>query len=435
MNNYTQLLRSIDSADGGNDNQFHEDQSSQQQTVEQENKSASFNENDVAESVFEGDSFKPTTTVVKSENDKTLEETAKLNKLEVEAKERELVEQETIEAARLKVEKAKAEKTSTPEKKEVAEEEDDSQLTPEQKKAKEDSKARDYSGLPKEDVEYLKKLPNHIFKVVAPIAKERAKLAAEVVQLKETLEKSKDPNRIPDNWYEHERAIELTPEYQRLANEYERFTMESDHWQKQITRVSNGMPYTTLTAFDPKSGRYTESAPQAVPEDPNAKVELIVQLEKAKNQGLSEKMVRQQRATELSAKFKLENKNISTYYDEEIDRVVKGLPKDLQPTKEQIEGFYDLVHPAHKSSSQTKVSANLFAICANQGKVIKQLLAEKEKGVKTIEDRRAAGPSNRTSLTTSGRTNGSRPIIGEDGKVKKDSLIDFSKLDEEFTGE
>lgn len=410
------------------ENQFADISSQTDGTFDKETKDAKFSEEEVADSVFDGEAFK-------SEKEKTaLKEKATLTKLEQEQQDREIIQKE-VEAKASKDKAAATTKDAKKEEaKETSKEEEETEELDDQGKPKD---KRDYTGLSKEDTEYLKKLPNHIFKVAAPIAKERYKLQQEVTGLKDTIEKNKDPNRIPENWYEHERAIELTPQYQQLSNKYERYHIEGNHWQQQIIRINQGLPWKDLNYT--KERGYFPSEEKAVPETPEGKAALLGQLENAKTQAFTESAALQSEAKELSKKFRSEHDGINSHYDKAIEEFLSPLPEELKPKKEHEQQFYDFVHPAHKSSSLTKVAAGLFSLCLNQGNVIKGLLADKGKEKKIIEDKKAAGPSNRSSLTSNGRNGingaGRRPIIGEDGKVTKDSVIDFSELDKEFNGE
>lgn len=396
-------------------------------TLETENAISNHGEEQAANDIFEGDdvfSLKPNESKV-SVVDKDKDN---LKKLEQEEQERQAIQEEQDKKEAAKAKKATA--TSEENKEEEAEEEQEQE---QQQTAANKNKQRDYTGLPKEDVEILKKQPNNVYALLAPVMKERAKAKeVEATLTKEIETLKKDPNRIPENWFDNDRAIELSPEYEQLASHYDRLSMEGSHWAKQIVRINAGQPYTLLTKWNKETNSYEQTQPQQPPEDVGQKAELIAQLENAKTQAFTRMSAAQQKAETLKATFTAKNKEVGEYYKPIIKDRIETLPAELKPTKEQLQQYYDFVHPAHRNSSQTEVAANLFALCLNQGAVIKKLMAEQGNKKKIQEDQQRAGAPNKGSLAGNSAGKNGKPIIGKDGKVQKDAEVDFDELNKEF---
>lgn len=113
---------------------------------------------------------------------------------------------------------------------------------------------RDYSKYKPEHQEYLKKLPNHLFAKAAEEFTKYYTLEQENSKLKEQV-KNSSIGKLPENYYEHEKAYQLSPDYSTLSKELEYDNFESSHWLAQLANIKRGQPWINLKGYDPKSGQ------------------------------------------------------------------------------------------------------------------------------------------------------------------------------------
>lgn len=114
---------------------------------------------------------------------------------------------------------------------------------------------RDVSDLPEEDRPLFERMSNDAFNKLKPMYKEYGTLKAEkeanakklqenealIAQLKQGLQP------VPDNYYEHENAYVLTPEFNKASSELSMAEAVRNHWQSQLERVMSGeKTFTTL---------------------------------------------------------------------------------------------------------------------------------------------------------------------------------------------
>ena len=294
-------------------------------------------------------------------------------------------------------------------KKSISDKKIDSKVEEENKKVPK----RDYSAFDPEDAKILEKQPNGVFNLLAPALKkyyaerDRAKaLETEVKTLKE------QPGRIPDAWYENENAFTLTPEYGKLTETYNRLNIEANHWEQQLINIKAGKPWHDLT-FDPKVG-YGLAAPQ----EPKEGDEFAVQ--KAYNNALRLQEKVSSQAEKIQNDFKSQYKNLNNYYEPAIQKHFGGLMPELQPKKEHEDLFMQVVHPAHRNSSFTKLASKLFSLLLNQGQMIKGYMDKASLSEKIKADEQKAG------LKTKGHKQSG--IIAGNG----DGEVDFEAIQSEL---
>jgi len=292
-----------------------------------------------------------------------------------------------------------------------------------------DKSGRDYSGLSESDIEFLKKQPNNVYNVVLPIARAKAAAETKLAEQEAVIQQLKaDPNRLPENWYEHERAIEMTPEWSALNEQYSRHETEATHWQRQMARIQSGSLVWQPLQYSKERGYYP-GPEQAVPEDIDKRVALLSEMETAKTKMTTGMAYLQQKADTLTTEFKKNYQQINTYYDEPIKKYFGGMPKELAPQEAHEKQLVDLVHPAHRNHPLVKLAGKLFSVALNQGEAIRKLRGEASTKNLIQQDRQAAGPKNTTGGVTTGTPNGAgRPIIAKDGKLDKKAEVDFSNI-------
>lgn len=129
------------------------------------------------------------------------------------------------------------------------EEDDPSKLTQEQEKTK---GKRDYSKFKPEHQEYLKKLPNHLFAQASENLVKLYQTEQELSQVKEKLSKV-EQGKLPDNYYEHPAAFQLSPEYNNLTQELSYDDFELRHWESQLLNIEQGKAWMNLLGYDEKT--------------------------------------------------------------------------------------------------------------------------------------------------------------------------------------
>jgi hypothetical protein len=370
---------------------------------------------DVANDVFEGDSVFE------------LEPSKKKDKL-VEVKDEKTGEKKTVGVKVEKQEEVLEEKSDEEEETVV---EDKKEVSKEKEEAEhKDSKNRNYDGISAEDAAFLKKQPNRVFEAVAPIAREKASLAAKVAELTGKVEQfQKDPNRVPDNWYENEQAFQLTPEYKQINTQYSRWETEGSHWQRQLAKINAGADTWQNLGWSKERG-YFLTDPAQVPTDMDKRADLVAQMTQAKDKASFEMNSLQTKVGVLQNTFKERYDGYKTYYDEPIKERFGALPKELQPTKEHEDLYKSFVHPLDADKPQTALAAKMFSVLVNQGKVINFLRGQQTTKKMIADDAKAAGPQNRTSQN-GGSSSGNRPLI-KNGKIDKSATLDFEELTKEL---
>jgi len=285
---------------------------------------------------------------------------------------------------------------------------------------------RDYTGFAKEDIEYLKKLPNGVYNHVVPILK---KLYAEQATSKANTEKLKkfetDPNRVPDSWYEHKDAYTLSPEFQKLTGMYNKVDTEASHWEQQLVNLRTHKAYVPILSFDSKTGEYKYGDPVKDLDDASI-AKLEVQMQQLINKATVLKENYNNDAVKLQQSFAAQHGSINTYYDK-ADEMIKTLPEQFHPKDDHMNKFEATLHPAHKGTSIGKLAAKMYSIIINQGIALAELNKQRQTSLKNNLDNKAAGPKSKGSSSSSPSN---KNKYGGNG----DEEIDFNKLKQEMEG-
>ena len=124
-----------------------------------------------------------------------------------------------------------------------------------QSQANKSATPRDLADIPEEDQPLFKSMSNDAFNKLKPIYKEYGTLKsaqeanakklqeqeALIAQLKQGLQP------VPDNYYEHENAFVLTPEFSNASADVSLAESVRNHWQSQLEKVMSGeKTYNTL---------------------------------------------------------------------------------------------------------------------------------------------------------------------------------------------
>lgn len=281
---------------------------------------------------------------------------------------------------------------------------------------------RDYTGLTKEEIDYLKKLPNGVFNHVAPLMKKINEERASWKPKQDEYEKyKKDPTRVPDNWYEHPEAYTLSPKFADLSKKYQQTDFEARHWEQQLINLRTAKAFVPLEGYDAKTGEYKFGAEVKDINDIDA-ARLEVQMQQVINRANILKQNYNGEAEKLRGEFSAQHQAISTYYDK-ADEMIKTLPQQFQPKEEHMKKFEDVLHPSHKGTGVGKLLSKMYSIIINQGVALAEYNKAKQTSIKNNLDNKAAGPKSKVS--SSAKANKPSSNNG-------DEEIDFSKLKQEM---
>lgn len=275
---------------------------------------------------------------------------------------------------------------------------------------------RDYSGLSDETVNYLKKLPNGIYKHVRPLVDNIVKMESDYLQTRDELAKiKKDPNRIPDSWYENENAYQLAPEYQKISERYNALQYEAGYWEHQLTLIAEGKPWNLLTKD--ANGNYVAGQQQ----EPNAVASSKIQA--TLNRILVEQQGAEQQAQQIKASFGKTIAEANAHYSR-FDPYFERLRPELQPKKDAIDAYIKALHPSDQKSRTAQLGAKMFSLILNQAELINKLEQQMKREKTTAQDAIAAGPKTRQKAV---------PVGGKQ-KTNAKGVVDFDELEAEMRG-
>lgn len=115
--------------------------------------------------------------------------------------------------------------------------------------------ARDYADLPAEYHEVAKKMSNEAYSEFKKAITERQTLTSQLAEAKK--------GALPDNYYEHDNAYVLTPEFEQQSVAVSRAEQVLNHWRGQLNAVREGAETYTVLQQDAQ-GNFVTSAPLKV---------------------------------------------------------------------------------------------------------------------------------------------------------------------------
>lgn len=136
---------------------------------------------------------------------------------------------------------------------------------------------RDYSGIDPSLVPHFKRMGNDAFAAIKPL------IIAQQEEIKKRDEEIKGlkVGKIPDSYYEHERAYMLTPEFESAATAVNEAEVVYRHWEQQLNSVREGAK-TFKTIVRNQQGQLVYG--QDVPADASAETKLMSLFNGAHNQ-------------------------------------------------------------------------------------------------------------------------------------------------------
>lgn len=109
--------------------------------------------------------------------------------------------------------------------------------------------ARDYSIFPEEVRDQLKKTSNESFSFIEKTYKDFTKLQEEVKQKDESIKKIQEGG-LPNQWYEHPDAWQLSPQAIQSQNRLSRLEQEESFWREQISQIQAGNKFRMLRGWN-----------------------------------------------------------------------------------------------------------------------------------------------------------------------------------------
>lgn len=136
---------------------------------------------------------------------------------------------------------------------------------------------RDFTGIPIELVPHFKRMGNDAYNTLKPIfLKQQEEIAARDGKIKDL-----QVGKIPDSYYEHERAYVLTPEFESALHSNNEAQLVYKHWEEQLNNVREGAKtYRTIVRNDKGQLAYG----QELPADARAETQLMSLFTGAHNQ-------------------------------------------------------------------------------------------------------------------------------------------------------
>ena len=255
---------------------------------------------------------------------------------------------------------------------------------------------RDYSAFEEEDVEWLKKAPNHVF----ARAKER---------LTELYEKANNAGNSA-SVYENPNAFLLSPEYHQAAQQSQEFSAVAQHWQMQLVNIESGNKWTTLGRD--QQGQLTVTGEQEP--SPQAKAAVLAALTES-----------QQMATQSQAKVQGIQQSYHQQFtqskkalNEVMDKYIKQLPSVIQPSTKDVGVLKQHIPSEFKEHPMADLASKIYGVAKRQQQYIKQLQKRSKRGAQLAKAKEAA-----PEIT--GRVKKSTPRQSNDE-------IDFDAIDKEF---
>jgi len=283
------------------------------------------------------------------------------------------------EKAQPKVEKVVAETTK--------EDENTADVTPPQ------PAGRDYSVFEPQDVELMKKLPNHLFNAMKERYTQVKEIATQNAKLNERI-KQIESGALPESYVQHPQAYTLSPEYTQAAQLHNQAQFEVGIVEKAINAIEMGLPYQVLTGYDAQDNPVFRTVQPKLDKDGNALLDIaaknsymrVLQQIDRKREGAEQQMhsVKAQfaakRGSQLTEFQQMQAQTFPVFekpeYKQQIDATVAQLPAYLR----------------HDPAVAQFCARGSMLISALHAK-IKELQGAQATANTIAADRRAAGPS------------------------------------------
>lgn len=146
---------------------------------------------------------------------------------------------------------------------------------------------RDYTGIEESAIPLFKKMSNKSFDALKPVYLEHKQLKESLPAKEAEIAKLKQ-GALPENYYEHDRAYTLTPEFEQIANNTIKAGMIVNHWEQQLAKIKSGDETYQEIHINSQDGNLYPGKPVKATKESEAEVEQY--LAKTKEQHLKFQM-------------------------------------------------------------------------------------------------------------------------------------------------
>lgn len=314
--------------------------------------------------------------------------------------------------------------SSEGDKEEVEKEEPGFDLGIDEPKTKPDpTKARDYTGLKQEYVDVLKHVPNRLYEKARELLIRSDKLEEENKKIKSDYEAIKS-NKLPDTYYEHEKAYLLHPEYETALREANMLEFEEQHWMSQLRNIKQGKDWRELVGYHKDSGEPAFKEHKAIGE---GKIDVDAELMVGRflNSTVNMKPQISKKLEEISGEFKSKH-NSTVAALEEIDNKYFSKMKDIAALPKEAQDIYNQTVSVLKSKlpGLNQKVVELFAKSYLSNLYKTQELQKRDAKIKQLSEKQddtlRAGPTSKT-------------LNGAGGKVVADREYNTKDIEQDWS--
>lgn len=200
--------------------------------------------------------------------------------------------------------------------------------------------ARDYSDIEPTHKAAFERMSNEAFNLLKPVYLEHKQLKAKSTEIQAEIAKRDDKIKqltegkpqVPENYYEHENAFLLTPEFANASNTVNSYNTIVNHWQQQLDSVRSGNSETYQTIHvHPETGQFYLSAPMAVTKDTERQLQSYVQFAQGKmmeTQAEINFMAKSHKARHSESIGWIKNFETQAFKNFETDETMKAMVND-----------------------------------------------------------------------------------------------------------
>ena len=252
---------------------------------------------------------------------------------------------------------------------------------------------RDYSKFTPEETEILKTLPNRAF---AKASEMLLNIKAKEAEIKNTQQ-----GQLPKNWFEHENAFVLSPEFAQAQQTIGEADARISHWKQQLINIESGENW--FNFGDNK------------PQEPSVQMKLEIQ--EALQDAQRVKYESYNKAQQLQTTFKQRYQGAVSSMQEAVKKNVESLQENIRPKQGQSEAAVKMLPVEFQNHPLASIVGTLYAVAQNQAAAL--MSAAKSKEAITVS---------KLDAKKVGKPIGQQSKNGDSSK----QIINFDELKEEF---
>lgn len=280
--------------------------------------------------------------------------------------------------------------------------------------------ARDYTGVRPEYVEVLKHIPNYLYDKAKEMLSKFDSTTQERDTLKTENEKIKS-GKLPDNYYEHDKAYLLHPDYDKAVQTQQMIDFEQGHYEQQLEAIKGGADWYEFKGL--KNGEPQYELHKALGEGKiDVKAEIYTQ--KLLNFYEGKRGEVQKQLGDITSNFKQQHESAKKTFDTIDDQFfgklkdISKLPKEAQEYYNQAKDWLNNALPAYKDHKFVVFLAKAALSNIYKTQEMQKMIAEIKQLKEKAGDRVRVGPTSKD--------------LGGEGKVETEKIYDMNKLDQDF---